>query len=873
MKKRNNIKRKIKKPNFNFNLKLNKQDIIALVILFLILIISCLINGKTLAIIQFLGVLIILGVSILSNKIKKNKKRRKILNIILILFFTLAILVCIGIVAFCIWIVNISPEFDITKLTKKEATIVYDKDGNEYARFGSELRENITYDDLPEVFIDALIATEDSRFFQHNGIDAPRFLKATLGQLANNSDAGGASTLSMQLIKKTYTSDVAKGIEGIVRKFEDIYLAVFKLEKNFTKEEIIEYYVNNFDLGNNAYGVEQASQTFFNKSVKDLNLSEAAMLVGIFNNPTQFNPYKNPTKTYKRRAVVLDLMVSHGYITKEERDYANSIPISSLLAEKKGGVEYQSYKDAVYNELKNKYGINPNTTSVLVYTNMDSAKQKGLDDIFNGNSSYKWIDDYIQSGVAVIDVHNGKIVALGGGRNKTEALTLNYATDAKRQIGSTAKPIFDYGPAIEYLNWSTYQQIVDEPYSYKNGQVIGNSDGQYQGQISMRTALAQSRNIPALKAFHAVSDGVGNNKILEFATNLGIKPETNNNGEVYESASLGALDGTTPLQMAAAYATFANGGTYYEPTTINKIVYRDTNEVIDVKNEGKRAMSEATAYMITSMLQSAVNEGISNGAKINGVNVAAKTGTSNFDKTTKQKYHLASDAVNDAWIVGYDPDYALSMWYGYPELDSKYYNHQIKAVVERGKLYRALGNVVFTKNNKEFEVPASVSKVCLEKGHMEATLPSNYTPQDQIVCEYFRKGTEPNSVSTAYVKLTAPTNLKATYDNITKKLTITWDKVKAPDNSENSYGAFGYNVYYGDTLLGFTDENKFIVDTNTAGLYKVKTTYQNYTNNQSDFATYEYTTTVEKPDTTQNIDTTKKAETQKKTDANKETTQ
>ena len=840
----NNFLEKIKK-------KVELPMLIAIGIVLAILIASFIMFGKELTLVLFVGIAIILGIARLLDKVKSNKKRKKILNIILILFFVLAILVCIGIAAFCIMIVKVSPDFDISKLVKRESSIIYDANGEEFARFGSELRENISYDDLPEVFIDALIATEDSRYFQHNGFDAPRFIKASLGQ-AVGKDAGGASTLSMQLIKNTYTDGLkrTKGIDGIIRKFEDIYLAVFKLEKNYSKEEIIEYYVNNYELGNNAWGVEQASQTIFSKSVTDLNLSEAALLVGIFNNPTKYNPLLHPQASANRRNTVLNLMVHHGYITQEEANIASNIPVESLINPSSGNTQYGAYIKAVYDELKEKYNINPNTTSVLVYTNMDRNKQAGIDKIMNGET-FKWHNDSVQGAAAIIDVKTGKIVALGGGRNKTN-LGLNLATQGKRQIGSTAKPIFDYGPAIEYLNWSTYQQIVDEPWQYSTGQVIGNSDGNFMGQISMRTALSQSRNIPALKAFQAVASEAGNNKIYEFATNLGIQPETSSNGTVYESHALGAFDGTTPLMMAAAYAAFSNGGTYYEPTTINKIVLRDNNEVKTIKVEGKKAMSEATAYMITSMLETAVQSGLSSGAKMNGVHIAAKTGTTNFDQAVRDRCRI-KDGVNDAWIVGYDPEYSVAMWFGYEDMSNCNYNSSVTAVVQRGKLFQAIGNVVFTKNNQEFAVPNSVSRVCVEAGHMEATLPSQYTPQDQLVCEYFKKGHEPTTVSTAYNKLDPVTNLKVTYDEKKEKINITWDKVNTPDDAEESYGAFGYNVYYGDVLLGFVTTNSYSItaNTNISGTYKVVTTYENYTNNQSDPATYkfDYTPTTPEEDT------------------------
>ncbi len=805
-------------------------------IMLILLVISYLIMGLALTVVLGIGIGIILLIARFLDKIKNRPKQRKIFNIILIIFLVLALLVCVAIVGFAAYIVIKAPKFDITELDKKEASIMYASDGSEYYRLG-ELRENVTYDDLPEVFVDALIATEDARYFQHNGFDAPRFLKATAGQLMGRKNAGGASTLSMQVVKNTYTSSEDEGIKGIMRKFTDIYLAVFKLEKDFTKEQIIEYYVNNHELGGMTFGVEQASQTYFGKSVKDLNLAEAATLVGMFNAPTYYSPINHPDRAYNRRSTVLRLMVKHGYITQEEADAANAIPITSLIKnETKEGAAYISYIDTVIDELMDKRGINPYITPVEIYTNMDKERQQKVDDIFNGNG-YTWKDDKVQSGVAVIDVDTGKVVAVGGGRFKSSPrTTTNYATQAKRQIGSTAKPIFDYGPAIEYNNWSTYTQILDAPYSYSNGVTVNNSDRAYMGWISARTALAQSRNIPALKAFQSVD----NKKIIEFAQNIGIEPEISN-GKIHEAHSLGSFDGTTPMMMAAAYAAFANGGTYYEPLTINKVIFRETGEVRNYESESKKAMSDSTAYMITDMLITAVESGLSSGARVPGVTLAAKTGTSSFTDEIKKKYNLSSDAINDAWIVGYDPEYAISMWYGYKDAKEGY-NTSIQAVNGRSRLYKALGNAIFNKNGQTFKEPSSVVKVGVEIGSNPAALPSSTTPQDQITYEYFKKGTEPTEASTKYNKLDTVTGLKVSYSESKQKITITWNKLNTPTANED-YGEFGYNVYYGDVLLGFTTNNTYTIDANAniSGTYKVVTTFSNYSNNQSKPATYEFT--------------------------------
>ena len=196
-----------------------------------------------------------------------------------------------------------------------------------------------------------------------------------------------------------------------------------------------------------------------------------------------------------------------------------------------------------------------------------------------------------------------------------------------RQIGSAAKPIFDYGPGMEYNNWSTYQLFVDAPYQYSSGQTIRNSDGAYKGTLTLRSSLALSRNIPAVKAFQEVD----NKKIIEFAQNLGITPEISN-GRIHEAHALGAFNGSNPLEMAAAYASFANGGTYYKPYTVNKIVNRQTSEIKEFSSKGVKVMSDSTAFMITDVLKTAVTSGLSGAARVNGINVAAKTGSTNFTK-------------------------------------------------------------------------------------------------------------------------------------------------------------------------------------------------------------------------------------------------
>ena len=529
--------------------------------LFIILmIIGYFVLGLLFTVFMGVGILIIAGIAKLVDSVKNKPKQKKVVNTILIIILSLGILVMLAGIVFMIYIaISSNPKFDAEKLDSSEPTVLYDANGEEFAKLGSEMRDKVTYDELPEVLVDAIIATEDSRFFQHNGFDAPRFLRASIGQVFGNSDAGGASTLSMQVVKNSLTSSIATGLDGVIRKFQDIYLSIFKLEKNYTKEQIIEFYVNNHNLGGNVYGVSQAARVYFNKDVEDLNLAEASIIAGMFQAPNAYRPVEeeNLEAVTKRRDTVLYLMERHGYITEEERDLASSISIESLVnynasADTSGNSEYQGYIDTVVAEVEEKIGENPYTVSMQIYTNLDREKQDGLNRVMNGES-YNWVNDVIQSGVTVLDSETGKIQAIGAGRNKTGVNTLNFATSdtIRRQPGSTAKPLFDYGPLIEYNNASTfgyndgndnYRMFVDEPYSYSTGQEINNWDGKFMGNMTTRRALSLSRNIPALKAFQQVD----NSKIIEFVQKLGIEPEIEN-GKIHEAHALGAFTGVNSL--------------------------------------------------------------------------------------------------------------------------------------------------------------------------------------------------------------------------------------------------------------------------------------------------------------------------------------
>ena len=833
------------------NTKQDKQfKMIALAILIIAIIIVYIVLGIEFAAISAVGAAAIIGIGLLLRKSKSNPKKRKLVNFLIIFVLTIGILCVIAVGAFCLYVKSIADPEYIEKekaLQTSESTLLYDKNGEVFKKLGTEQRTKVSYEDLPEVLVDAIIATEDSRFFQHNGFDAPRFLKAAVGQVLGSSDAGGASTLTMQVAKNTFsmeedgTIESGLNLEGIARKFQDIYIAMFKLEKKYTKQEIIEFYVNNHFLGGNIYGVAEASEYYFGKSVSELNLSEAAIIAGMFKSPNYYRPNLNPENAEDRRSTVLYLMVRHGYITQEEADIANSIPVESLTSSAKQSTDiYQGYIDTVVDEVKDKYGVNPYTTPLKIYTNLDRSKQNAVNSVLNGEA-YTWINDVVQCGVAVLDTETGAILAIGNGRNvgkraSSTADQFNFATELNRQPGSTAKPLFDYGPGIEYNNWSTYTLFDDSAYTYSNGQSIKNWDGGYYGTITLRRALATSRNIPALKAFQQVD----NKKIIEFVTNLGIEPEISG-GSIHEAHSIGAFTGVSPLQMAAAYSAFSNGGYYNEPYSVSKIVNRTTGETQEHNSENyvikRKAMSDATAFMITSVLQDvALNGGTPK-------NVAVKTGTTNYDTATMQKNNLPSDAIRDSWLVGYSTKTAVAMWYGYEYMDSEYCLHNIPDSRRKDQIFKALINQGAMESNREaFKQPSSVTKVAIAANSDPAKLATSTT--QNVVYEYFKNNYIPTEYDEA--PLATPSNFKALYNKFTQKVILSWNAVSPSAQEQDSYGNLGYNVYKDGVLLDWTSKTSYSFETTTPySTYKVVATYKSYSGIQSDAATYTLSEEVE----------------------------
>lgn len=775
-----------------------------------------------------------------SKKSDKKSLRKKILLGFMIFFLACIVLAII----FFAYIALTAGKFDPDKLYSKEASTLIDVNGNTYAKLGSEMRQKISYDDMSEELINAIVATEDSRFFEHNGFDLPRFVKASFGQILGQ-DAGGASTLTMQVSKNQYTSNVATGWEGIKRKFTDIYISMFQIEMNYSKEEILEFYANSYYLGSGAYGVEQAAQTYFNKSADELNLAESAMIAGLFQSPVSYDPNINPDKTEARRQTVLSLMKRHGYITDEEYEIAKDMTVDKIVIKGNSSTtdnaQYRGFINAVAEEVEDKTGYNPYQYSMKIYTTMDKEKQDALNDIMDG-TSYNWENDVVQAGVVAIDNKTGGIAAISNGRNQDGETWQDFATGSGgnvRQIGSTAKPLFDYGPAIEYNNWNTDHPIIDTEHTYSDGTPVNNWDGNYKGIITMRQALVESRNVPAVKTFQSVD----NEKIKEFVTNLGLHPGMDSNGKLYEADAIGGYNGEYPLSVAGAYSAFANGGYYIEPHTVTKIKFDETGKVEEYEPERTKVMSATTAYMITDMLVDTAENALGRYSNINGATYAAKTGTSNYDEKTQEALNLPDNAVNDLWVAGYNPDYSVAVWYGYASNSSKYYNRFGSG--QNSRLFNAVAKNFF-KADAKFEKPSEVVEVTVERNTGTSLLPSEHTPDSAKTTELFRESTKPTEVSARFNTLGNVSNLKASVSG--NKATISWSGISTPEALSQSYWKPFVEKAFGLTK----DQNSYlsyIMNYNSSVLGNV--VYKVYYKNGNDLTllttTSETSTTVRLP--------------------------
>lgn len=666
-----------------------------------------------------------------------------------------------------------APELDRDALIDSIPSEIYDINGDLYTKLGNENRTYLESENIPELLHDAVIATEDSRFYSHFGVDPIRLGGAVIANVTRGFGSEGASTITQQVVKRSFlTPD-----KNLKRKAQEAWLSV-KLEQEYEKEEILEMYMNKVYMSAGINGFAMASEYYFGKPLSEINLPQAALLAGLPQSPNRYNPFEHPEAGEKRRDIVLSLMHQHGKISEQEMKDAQAVPIEDTILEdgKRTNVnsEVDAITDLVIEEVQELGDYDVFSDGLKIYTTIDPEAQDFVDNLMQGNGGISFPDDAFQAGISLIDTKTGEVLAVGGGRNQEVERGTNYAVDTKRQPGSTIKPIIDYAPAIEYLDWSTYHQLTDEPYEYSDGTPINNWDNRHYGQMSIRRALATSRNIPALKALQEV----GTDRAKEFVSKLGLNFEN-----VYESSSIGGGEPVSSLEMGAAFATLGNEGIYNKPHTVKRIVMRDGETSVTPDREPTIAMKDSTAYMTTDMLKDVVTgaEGTGKAAAVPGVPIAGKTGTTNFSQEDKDKYDIPSGAVPDSWFVGYSTEFTTSVWTGYPSRNDGYIANENRKIAQN--IFREI--MTFMSQRREvtdFKRPSSVVEAQVEIGSNPPKKPSSFTPNNQITTELFVAGTEPREVSTEFERLAAPGNFTAEYDQETQELTLAWDYEQSEEN-------------------------------------------------------------------------------------------
>ena len=630
----------------------------------------------------------------------------------LLTFFVICVIAGGGLFAYY---VSSVPKLTENKLQSTNSSRIYDGNGGLIADLGSEKRESASTDEIPIILVNAITSIEDKRFFTHRGIDVYRIMGAAINNLRHNSTQGG-STLDQQLIKLAYFSTNTSD-QTLKRKSQEIWLSL-QMERQYTKQEILTFYVNKVYMGNGYYGMKTAAKSYFGKELGDLSVAQAALLAGIPQAPTQYNPYANPDAAKERRNTVLNEMYEDKNISKEEYEQAKATDVSDGLLPLTNKASYEPYLDNYIKQVIEQVSTEANadiySAGLDVYTNLDPDIQKYIWNVYNSNDYIAYPDDKFQVASTIIDVTNGHVVAQLGSRHQDEniALGTNQAVQTDRDWGSTMKPITDYAPAIEkrvYTNTGT--TVYDTPYNFPGTSTpVYNWDRKYYGSISLTYAIQKSRNVTAVKALQAT----GLDYAQSFLKDLGIEyPEMFYSNAISSSTtSSDPKYGASSEKMAAAYAAFANGGTYYKPSYIKSIKFED-GSTKSYDSKGVEAMSPQTAYMMNSMLKQVLTGGTATEAYVPGTINAGKTGTSSYSddeyyQVQKESGVYADLIVPDETFVGYNTKYAMAIWTGYENRKTPLYGSDLNIAKQIYGLTSRYLNQMYGAGSEDFDMPSGV---------------------------------------------------------------------------------------------------------------------------------------------------------------------
>ena len=621
-------------------------------------------------------------------------------------------------------------DFDVYRITGCDRTsIIYDGQSDVVTRLhGVQDRTWVSISELQPSTVYAFISAEDARFFEHEGVDVIRIAGAIVADIKAGSYVQGASTISQQLIKLSHLTSE----KTISRKAEEAALA-YEMERQYSKEDILEMYLNYVYFGGGYYGIEAAAEGYFGVHASDLTLDQSAMLAGILKSPSGYAPHINYAASINRRNNILRLMRDYGYITDDEKKQA-SARRPTILHDK--NEEYSGYyTDAVTKSAAALMGITVDELirgGYSIYSAMDSDIQHYCEEMFKNGELFPAEDS--EAAIVVLEPSTGMVVAMVGGRSYTGGISFNRATDIRRQPGSVIKPVIAYAPAFEYLNYTAADMILDEETTFAD-YTPSNYGNKYYGWVTVREAVTKSLNVPAVKTLSAV----GVYRAKDFAKRCGI--EFDDKDDSLALALGGFTYGVSPLQIAGAYSCFASGGIYNTPTLIKKITDRNGLTVYECRQDSRRVMSEANAYILTSMLKSVVTEGTGHRLNTLDIPIAGKTGTVGL-----------ANGNRDAWMAGYTPEYTAVVWQGYDSdrlglLPSSATGGTYPALM----LYELFNHIYPDGRSGDFEKPESVKQYSIDaktlKKQHKAVLANAMTPQSSRVTEYFTEETAPEDVS------------------------------------------------------------------------------------------------------------------------------
>lgn len=668
-----------------------------------------------------------------SKKPEKKKKRKRLKKVILFIIIVAVIIVAISLgVSAYTWKVLSEDMF------VNEHSTVIDKEGNVIAELGNEQKKIKTdISEMPQYLLDAYVSIEDERFYSHHGIDIKRTGGAILTYITHfgNSSYGG-STITQQLVKNLTGDDTG----SITRKVKEWWKA-FLLESYFSKEEILEMYLNVIYVGPNIYGVGAGAEYYFSKDVSDLSLAECAYLAGINNSPNSYNPFgesDNEELIEDRILTVLQKMLELEKISENEYNEAEQ-EVKDGLDFNKGNIEtgdiiYSYHTDALITEAINDLSEKKNISSefaqnylylagATIYSTQNSEIQDKVENEFLKQQYVLYSSDgetTSQAAMVIMNHQTGEVLACTGGLGEKETFRgLNRATQSQRQTGSSIKPLAVLAPGIDRKTFTASTIYNDKKTTFSGNYEPGNNSG-YLGETTVRRALESSQNIPFVEMMEQVTP----KRAISYLENMGITSLTAEDESL--ALALGGLQhGITPLEMAGAYATIANDGVYIKPTFYTTIVNNKGRSVIEAKQEKRTVFSEQVAFILKQLLKQPVegNYGTATYCSISGIDVAAKTGT------TDENY--------DKWLCGFTPYYTAVTWYGFDNNESIYYYNQNPAGIIWANVMRSVHNGL---TGARFTEPSWITReeICADTGMLARTGCKNtYT-------EYYLWGTEPD---------------------------------------------------------------------------------------------------------------------------------